>query len=217
MGSVYQVVDANGNLVNSYHYNAWGEVRASETTETVANPFLWQTKPWDEEIGMYYSRARYYEAGSGRFVAVDPIVLLFQSIGEEKYAGYALNPVDLTDASGLIWDFPGSLDLGRWGWEGFKTGKLGQSMTALKAGACTACFAGIAGIEVIGALVTPESFEEFVCNEFNNNPLLKGACDMCASPVSWLRKMWPRARWAEMTDILDWAQQLGDLDCCDQQ
>ena len=69
MGSVYQVVDADGNLVNSYDYNAWGEIRGSETTETVSNPFKWQTKPWDEEIGMYYSRARYYEAGSGRYLS----------------------------------------------------------------------------------------------------------------------------------------------------
>ena len=72
MGSVYQVVDADGNVVNSYDYNSWGEIRESQTTETVANPFRWQTKPWDEDLGLYYSRARYYDAGVGRFVSVDP-------------------------------------------------------------------------------------------------------------------------------------------------
>jgi len=72
MGSVYQVVDGDGNLVNSYDYNAWGEIRGAQTTETVANPFRWQTKPWDEEIGLYYSRARYYDCRVGRFVSQDP-------------------------------------------------------------------------------------------------------------------------------------------------
>ena len=76
MGSVYQVVDGAGDVVNSYDYTAWGEIRGAQTTEAVANPFCWQTKPWDEEIALYYSRARYYEAGTGRFVAVDPITFV---------------------------------------------------------------------------------------------------------------------------------------------
>jgi len=39
------------------------------------NPFLWQTKPWDEEVTLYYSRARYYEGKTGRFLGVDPILV----------------------------------------------------------------------------------------------------------------------------------------------
>jgi len=98
MGTVYQVVDANGNLVNSYDYNAWGEIRESQTTETVANPFRWQTKPWDEEIGLYYSRARYYEAGSGRFVSVDPLEGLSSG---GRYSWPSCNPVMTRDPTGM--------------------------------------------------------------------------------------------------------------------
>jgi len=74
MGSVYQVVDENGNVANAYDYNAWGEIRETQTTETVANPFLWQTKPWDEEIGLYYSRLRYYQPTCGRCLSKDPLM-----------------------------------------------------------------------------------------------------------------------------------------------
>jgi len=102
MGSVFQVVDGDGNLVNSYDYNAWGEIRESQTTETVANPFLWQTKPWDEEMGLYYSRARYYEAGSGRFVGVDPL----QS--GHRYAWPGDSPILLTDSTGLMTTIAGN-------------------------------------------------------------------------------------------------------------
>jgi len=66
--------------------------------ETVANPFRWQTKPWDEEIGLYYSRARYYEAGTGRFVGVDPL----EPLANGNWYGFGkASPVDNSDSSGL--------------------------------------------------------------------------------------------------------------------
>jgi len=95
MGSIYQVVDANGNLVNSYDYNSWGEIR--EQNETVTNPFLWQTKPWDEEVTLYYSRARYYEGKTGRFLGVDPANEVY--LGNRYVFGLAA-PVFFVDPDG---------------------------------------------------------------------------------------------------------------------
>jgi len=100
------VVDANGNLVNSYDYNAWGEIR--EQNETVSNPFLWQTKPWDEEVTLYYSRARYYEGKTGRFLGVDPVCRIpgftggrdAQSVGD-RYGFGLQNPTCRVDYTGL--------------------------------------------------------------------------------------------------------------------
>jgi len=71
MNRAMQRVDGTKNIVNSYNYNAWGEIR--EENESVENDFLWQTKPWDEEVTLYYSRARYYEGKTGRFLGVDPL------------------------------------------------------------------------------------------------------------------------------------------------
>ena len=114
MGSVYQVVDENGNVANAYDYNAWGEIR--EENETVTNPFLWQTKPWDEEIGLYYSRARYYEGKTGRFLGVDPVMSFAFGVGDSclprtdmgfidaRYVFAANNPVSLSDPTGLVVD-----------------------------------------------------------------------------------------------------------------
>jgi len=102
MGSVIQVVDGNGNIVNSYDYNSWGEIRAAQTTETVSNPFKWQTKPWDEEMGLYYSRARYYDGGTGRFVGVDPIWMKRCKLltDRHRFAWPGLNPVTFSDPTG---------------------------------------------------------------------------------------------------------------------
>lgn len=79
MGTVWQVVsEDDGEVVVSEtrDYDAWGVLLSSSSSlQPEASSLIpgWQTKPWDEEIGMYYSRARYYEPGTGRFVSVDPI------------------------------------------------------------------------------------------------------------------------------------------------
>ena len=54
----------------------------------------------DEENGLYYMRARYYDPEVGRFTAKDP--LLFAG-GDIYLYGYVLNnPVNWVDASGLF-------------------------------------------------------------------------------------------------------------------
>jgi len=74
------------------------------------NFFRWQTKPWDEEIGLYYSRARYYDAGTGRFVGVDPMTCSrfsgnTGSVGSTamatRYLWPGVNPCSVADPSGM--------------------------------------------------------------------------------------------------------------------
>jgi len=80
------------------------------------NPFLWQTKPWDEEVTLYYSRARYYEGKTGRFLGVDPLEGLSSG---GKYFWPRCNPVLTADPSGFTSQVFGQ-DASWWGdlWAG---------------------------------------------------------------------------------------------------
>lgn len=80
-GDVVQVVDRNGNIVNNYQYDEWGNILSNN--ETVSNPFKYAGEVYDEETGLYYLRARYYDPSIGRF------------INEDTYEGQIINPLSL--------------------------------------------------------------------------------------------------------------------------
>ncbi len=80
-GDVIQIVDRNGNIVNNYKYDEWGNIE--ESNETISNPFKYAGEVYDEETGLYYLRARYYDPALGRF------------INEDTYEGQINNPLTL--------------------------------------------------------------------------------------------------------------------------
>jgi len=71
LGSVRLVIDTNSTVRNSYTYNPFGEMLASECNETVYNPFKFTGQWYDSEIGQYYLRARMYDPVLMRFTARD--------------------------------------------------------------------------------------------------------------------------------------------------
>ena len=68
-GDVVQVLDVNGIVVNSYSYDEWGNITSK--TETIENPIRYAGEYYDEESGLYYLRARYYDPTTGRFISED--------------------------------------------------------------------------------------------------------------------------------------------------
>jgi RHS repeat-associated protein len=98
-GSTVAMSDASGNVVNKYAYTPFGALVSSD--ETVSNPFRYVGKfgVMDDENGLFYMRARYYDPEVGRFTTKDPIgfnggVNLFEYVGS--------NPVSLIDPEGLL-------------------------------------------------------------------------------------------------------------------
>jgi len=73
-GHVSGLVNAANQVVSLYRYNPWGEPEASTET-VVTQPLRHMAREWDEDVGMYQVRARWYDSQLGRFVSEDPIGL----------------------------------------------------------------------------------------------------------------------------------------------
>jgi len=94
LGSVTGVYNQVQTAVNTYKYDSFGNVKAQ--TGTLANRFTYTGREMDTETGLYYYRARYYDAAAGRFTQKDPV----KSVN--LYAYVSNNPIILTDPSGQI-------------------------------------------------------------------------------------------------------------------
>ncbi|WP_198306625.1 RHS repeat-associated core domain-containing protein [Dehalobacterium formicoaceticum] len=95
-GDVVQIVNSSGTVVNRYTYDEWGNVLSQ--TEGIDNPILYAGEYYDEESGLYYLRARYYDPSVGRFISEDPA-----RHGLNWYTYCFNNPVNFIDPSGLAY------------------------------------------------------------------------------------------------------------------
>ena len=96
-GSVTQITDAAGFVVNAYEYDSYGNIESA--VEGVPNPFTYTAREFDAESGFYYYRARYYDLEIGRFLKEDPIGFAAGDVSLYRYVFN--NPVNLIDPDGL--------------------------------------------------------------------------------------------------------------------
>lgn len=99
LNTVRNVVDAVGNLINEIEYDSFGR-KLSETNPEAGDRFGFTGREYDEDTGLYYYRARYYDPELGRFISPDPIGFEAEDSNLYRYVGNA--PVNATDPSGLI-------------------------------------------------------------------------------------------------------------------
>ncbi len=88
------VTDGQGEIRNSYQYDAFGI--PLETTEQLNNRIRYTGQQYDDVTGQYYLRARYYNPVAGRFMQED----IYQGDGLNLYAYCGNNPVVYYDPSG---------------------------------------------------------------------------------------------------------------------
>ncbi len=62
LGSTGFVTDQNGELYEHVEYFPFGESWVEENSNTQRTPYLFTGKELDEETGLYYFGARYYDA-----------------------------------------------------------------------------------------------------------------------------------------------------------
>ncbi|PRX24058.1 RHS repeat-associated protein [Orenia metallireducens] len=96
-GDVIALSDELGNIVAQYDYDAWGNILSQSGSMATENPYGYAGYYYDEETGLYYLRARYYDPEIGRFIRRDTV----QKINQYAYAEN--NPVMLIDPSGHYW------------------------------------------------------------------------------------------------------------------
>ncbi|MFE6799894.1 RHS repeat-associated core domain-containing protein [Paenibacillus chitinolyticus] len=80
-GDVVALRDSNGNVLNEYTYDIWGNPVTEK--ETVPNHFRYSGEYWDNTTKLQYLRARWYDPNLGRF------------INEDTYEGQLDNPLSL--------------------------------------------------------------------------------------------------------------------------
>ena len=101
LGSVTELTDSTGAVVRAYVYDAYGRIVTQ--TGALENPYTFTGREFDAESGLYFYRARYYDARTGRFTQEDPVAgLLAIPQTLNRYPYVANNPLNLTDPSGEL-------------------------------------------------------------------------------------------------------------------
>ena len=115
LGSVSTITDAAGLIKESYDYDVYGKRHLKDASgnpieqSLIGNPYMFTARKFDNESGLYYFRARYYDAAIGRFLQVDPIS---SAILPVNYLYAWNNPINWIDPYGL------------WSWRSFGRGAL---------------------------------------------------------------------------------------------
>ena len=89
-------VDASGNVTYTAKYDVFGAVRSSSGTSTSKHKFCGSLGHSSEnETGLIYMRARYYDPVTGRFISEDTA-----GQGSNWYLYCEDNPINLVDSTG---------------------------------------------------------------------------------------------------------------------
>lgn len=95
-GHVSALLNTNGSIAAQWRYGPFGAIESS--TGNIAQSMKFMGREHDATTGLYYVRARWYDASLARFISSDPIGL---EGGINTYAYVGNAPMDARDPSGL--------------------------------------------------------------------------------------------------------------------
>jgi len=111
LGSSSYVTDIDGEIFQHVEYFPFGETFFQESSNTQRTPYLFTGKELDEETGLYYFGARYYDPRTSVWQSPDPILAsymqgepnggILDSFNLASYSYSHNRPVDLVDPNGL--------------------------------------------------------------------------------------------------------------------
>ena len=103
LGSVRAITDDTGAVVAHYEYDAFGNLLPSSSDLSPSFPYRYVGSlgvRWDETLGMYYCRQRWYDATLQRWISRDPLGSI------NRYVCCGNQPTAYVDPMGLLPAFP---------------------------------------------------------------------------------------------------------------
>ena len=90
LGSSSVVTDKAGKFYEQIEYFPYGEtwINNKANSEQTSSPYKFTAKEYDEETGLYYYGARYYDAKLSRWCSADPAIEDYLPSGDEEYDAY---------------------------------------------------------------------------------------------------------------------------------
>jgi len=82
----------SGEIVERYEYDVFGRAtirdpgHGTRETSLYDNPYFFTGRRYDDETGLYYYRARYYDPWTGRFLQPDPVAQFLQLASTQQPA-----------------------------------------------------------------------------------------------------------------------------------
>lgn len=197
LGTIYAIIDQNGNKVVQYTYNAWGKLLSTSSTDsniTNINPFIYKSYYYDKETSLYYITSRYYDPEIGRFISPDSVDYLDPTTinGLNLYAYCGNDPVNRVDPTGHDWQSFWN-GVGNWfskHWIEVTVGTAfivgGAVVTALTCGAGTTAWAAFGSALLssaiqVGAGVAAGVVVNGVSNLIDGNDFFENVGDTIAS------------------------------------
>ena len=99
LGSSSYITNLDGEVLQHIEYVPFGEVFIEERNNTWNTPYLFNAKEFDEETGLYYYGARYYEPRLSLWMSTDPMEEKYPDISSYTYCHN--NPITLIDPNGM--------------------------------------------------------------------------------------------------------------------
>jgi RHS repeat-associated protein len=108
LGSITMITDGNGNVLaggerggkSHITYKPYGEILRTDSYGPDIAKFKYTGQEEDRESGLYYYKARYYDASLGRFASNDGMTFPKQAQGMNRMMYVEGNPVRYNDPSG---------------------------------------------------------------------------------------------------------------------
>mgnify|MGYP001045950949 CR=1 FL=1 len=98
LGSSSFITNLDGEVVQHIEYVPFGEVFIEERNNVWNTPYLFNAKEFDEETGMYYYGARYYDPRLALWISTDPLQGMKPNMS--SYSFSSNNPVNYIDPDG---------------------------------------------------------------------------------------------------------------------
>ena len=101
LGSSSYITNLDGEVSQHIEYVPFGEVFIEERNNTWNTPYLFNAKELDEETGLYYYGARYYDPRLSLWMSTDPLQEKYPNISPYCYT--VNNPLKFIDPTGMDW------------------------------------------------------------------------------------------------------------------